>query len=133
MLRRLRPGGRRPLHAGPGSLAYPDHASDNYGDTDACSDADKLTDSQVAALQAAFDALDSDSKGYLNARDVRGATLISGMSVALNTTLVGAILYVWLIVNHRILVSGTVGLLTTAMQAAPDMAHSRAGQRAAAE
>ena len=56
MLRRLRPGGRRPLHAGPGSLAYPDHASDNYGDTDACSDADKLTDSQVAALQAAFDA-----------------------------------------------------------------------------
>ena len=61
------------------------------------------------------------------------ATLIGGMSVALNTTLVGAILYVWLIVNHRILVSGTVGLLTSAMQAAPDMAQSRAGQRAAAE
>lgn len=41
------------------------------------------------------------------------ATLISGMSVALNTTLVGAVLYVWLIVNYRLLASGTVDLLTT--------------------
>lgn len=40
------------------------------------------------------------------------ATLINGMSVALNTTLVGSILYVWLIVNHRILATGTVNLLT---------------------
>jgi len=47
------------------------------------------------------------------------ATLISGMSVALNTTLVGAILYVWLIVNHRILASGTVRLLTTVLQGPP--------------
>mgnify|MGYP002640903637 CR=1 FL=1 len=39
------------------------------------------------------------------------ATLIGGMSVALYTTLVGAILHVWLIVNHRMLVSGTVTLL----------------------
>ncbi|MEK9672946.1 MAG: MotA/TolQ/ExbB proton channel family protein [Rhodospirillaceae bacterium] len=44
------------------------------------------------------------------------ATLISGMSVALNTTLVGSILYVWLIVNHRILSTGTVNLLTQSMQ-----------------
>ena len=43
------------------------------------------------------------------------ATLISGMSVALNTTLVGSILYVWLIVNHRILATGTVRLLTTVL------------------
>ncbi len=43
------------------------------------------------------------------------ATLINGMSVALNTTLVGSVLYVWLIVNHRILASGTVRLLTAAM------------------
>lgn len=43
------------------------------------------------------------------------ATLISGMSVALNTTLVGAVLYVWLIVNYRLLASGTVDLLTAAI------------------
>lgn len=40
------------------------------------------------------------------------STLISGMSVALNTTLVGAVLYVWLIVNYRLLASGTIDLLT---------------------
>jgi len=44
------------------------------------------------------------------------STLISGMSVALNTTLVGAVLYVWLIVNHRLLAGGTVDLLTTALE-----------------
>ncbi len=39
------------------------------------------------------------------------ATLISGMSVALYTTLVGAVLYVWLTINHRILTSGSVNLI----------------------
>ncbi len=39
------------------------------------------------------------------------ATLIDGMSVALNTTLVGATLYLWLTVNYRILTSGTVSLI----------------------
>ena len=39
------------------------------------------------------------------------STLIDGMSVALNTTLVGSVLYVWLIVNYGILVSGTVDLI----------------------
>ena len=44
------------------------------------------------------------------------ATLISGMSVALNTTLVGAVLYVWLIINYRLLSSGTVELLTATLE-----------------
>ena len=39
------------------------------------------------------------------------ATLINGMSVALYTTLVGAVLYVWLTVNHRILTGGAVNLI----------------------
>ncbi len=39
------------------------------------------------------------------------ATLIDGMSVALNTTLIGAMLYLWLTVNYRILTSGTVSLI----------------------
>ncbi len=41
------------------------------------------------------------------------STLINGMSVALNTTLVGAVLYVWLIVNYGILTSGAVDLMTS--------------------
>ena len=40
------------------------------------------------------------------------ATLISGMSVAMYTTLAGSVLYVWLSVNHRILANGSVSLIT---------------------
>lgn len=43
------------------------------------------------------------------------SNLISGMSVALNTTLVGAVFYVWLIVNYRLLAGGTVDLLTATL------------------
>lgn len=41
------------------------------------------------------------------------STLIEGMSVALYTTLVGATLNVWLMVNYQVLATGTVNLLTT--------------------
>ena len=44
------------------------------------------------------------------------STLINGMSVAMYTTLVGAVLYLWLNINFRILVSGTVDLITTAIE-----------------
>lgn len=37
-------------------------------------------------------------------------TLIAGMSIALYTTLVGAVLHVWLMINHRLLVTGTSNL-----------------------
>lgn len=40
------------------------------------------------------------------------STLITGMSVALYTTLLGAVLSVWLTVNHRMLTTGTVDLLS---------------------
>ncbi len=38
------------------------------------------------------------------------ATLVAGMSIALYTTLVGAVLHVWLMVNHRLLATGTSDL-----------------------
>ena len=44
------------------------------------------------------------------------AKLILGMSIALYTTLVGAVLYLWLIVNHRMLASGTVNLINTIIE-----------------
>ena len=50
------------------------------------------------------------------------STLINGMSVALNKTLVGALLYVWLIVNYGILTSGTVDLIAAII----DMGEARA-------
>ena len=44
------------------------------------------------------------------------STLITGMSVALYTTLVGSLLNVWLMVNVRLLESGTVKLLTATIE-----------------
>ena len=42
--------------------------------------------------------------------------LISGMSVALHTTLVGAVLNIWLMVNYRLLEGGTVTLVTSIVE-----------------
>ncbi len=44
------------------------------------------------------------------------STLIDGMSVALHTTLVGSVLNVWLMVNYRLLESGTIRVLTQAVE-----------------
>jgi MotA/TolQ/ExbB proton channel family len=44
------------------------------------------------------------------------ASMITGMSVALYTTLVGAVLNLWLMANYRLLESGTVRLVTTIVE-----------------
>ncbi len=44
------------------------------------------------------------------------STLIQGMSIALYTTLVGAILNIWLLVNYRILATGTVSLINAVVE-----------------
>jgi hypothetical protein len=44
------------------------------------------------------------------------STLISGMSIALHTTLVGAILNIWLMINYRLLEGGTVTLATAIIE-----------------
>jgi MotA/TolQ/ExbB proton channel family len=44
------------------------------------------------------------------------STLISGMSVALYTTLVGSLLHIWLMVNVRLLEGGTVQLLSATIE-----------------
>ena len=40
------------------------------------------------------------------------STLISGMSTALYTTLIGAVLSIWLMINYHLLATGTVKLIT---------------------
>jgi hypothetical protein len=45
------------------------------------------------------------------------STLISGMSVALHTTLVGSLLHLWLMLNVRLLEGGSVKLLTATVEA----------------
>ena len=43
-------------------------------------------------------------------------TLVVGMSIALYTTLVGAVLHVWLMVNHRMLATGTSNLFNAIVE-----------------
>ncbi len=50
------------------------------------------------------------------------STLIQGMSTALYTTLIGAVLNVWLMANHQVLVGGTVKLLTALVELAENHA-----------
>jgi hypothetical protein len=52
------------------------------------------------------------------------STLIGGMSVALYTTLVGAILNIWLMTNYRLLESGTVTLVTAIVEEGERHAHA---------
>jgi hypothetical protein len=53
------------------------------------------------------------------------STLVSGMSTALYTTLVGAILNVWLMANHQLLAGGTVKLIAALVERAEDHARNR--------
>jgi len=52
------------------------------------------------------------------------STLIEGLSTALYTTLVGAVLNVWLMINYRILAGGTVKLINTLVEFGEE--HARA-------
>jgi hypothetical protein len=53
------------------------------------------------------------------------STLVSGMSTALYTTLVGAVLNVWLMANHQLLAGGTVKLIAALVERAEDHARNR--------
>lgn len=53
------------------------------------------------------------------------ATLIAGMSVALYTTLLGAVLNLWLTVNYRLLSTGTMNLLGAIVEAGELQSHAR--------
>ena len=44
------------------------------------------------------------------------STMVGGMAIALYTTLVGAVLYVWLTINYRILATGVVHLITATIE-----------------
>ena len=69
----------------------------------------------VIGFIIALSGVDPEAAGQVENVSAIVSTLINGMSVALNTTLVGAVLYIWLNVCYRILVSGTVDLIATAI------------------
>ena len=64
----------------------------------------------VVGFIVALSGIDPEVTG--NVREVAPmvSSLIDGMGIALYTTLVGAVLHIWLIVNHRMLATGTLHL-----------------------
>jgi hypothetical protein len=70
----------------------------------------------VIGFIIALSAVDPNAAGDVRAIGPMVSTLVGGMSVALYTTLVGAILNVWLMLNYRLLESGTVRLLAALVE-----------------
>ncbi len=70
----------------------------------------------VIGFMIALSGVNPDDAADISAIGPMVSTLISGMSIALTTTLVGAILNVWLMINYRLLESGTLRLLTTIVE-----------------
>jgi hypothetical protein len=70
----------------------------------------------VIGFIMALSGVDAQAAGDVDSIAPMVTTLIDGMSVALYTTLVGAVLNIWLMVNYRLLEGGTVTLLTTIVE-----------------
>ena len=70
----------------------------------------------VIGFIIALSGVDPDTAKNADSVATMVATLINGMSVALYTTLVGAVLHIWLIINYRILTSGTVDMIAAVIR-----------------
>jgi hypothetical protein len=70
----------------------------------------------VIGFIMALSGVDPQAAGQVESIAPMVTTLIDGMSVALYTTLVGAVLNIWLMVNYRLLEGGTVTLLTAIVE-----------------
>ena len=70
----------------------------------------------VIGFIVALSGVDPESVSSAEAVGPMVAKLIQGMSITLYSTLVGAVLYLWLIVNHRMLASETVNLINTIIE-----------------
>ena len=70
----------------------------------------------VLGFIIALSGVDPEHASDINAIGPMVSILISGMSTALYTTLIGAILNVWLMANHQLLAGGTVKLIAAILE-----------------
>lgn len=70
----------------------------------------------VVGFIIALSGVDPERASDVSAITPMVSTLIEGMSTALYTTLVGAILNVWLMINYQLLAAGTVKLITALVE-----------------
>ena len=70
----------------------------------------------VIGFIIALSGVDPENASDINAVTPMVSTLVEGMSTALYTTLVGAVLNVWLMTNYHVLTTGTVKLITALVE-----------------
>jgi MotA/TolQ/ExbB proton channel family len=70
----------------------------------------------VIGFIVALSGVQPDAAADVGAIGPMVSTLIGGMAIALHTTLVGSLLHLWLMVNVRLLESGTVRLLVATVE-----------------
>lgn len=78
----------------------------------------------VVGFIIALSGVDPKHASDVNAIAPMVSTLVRGMSTALYTTLVGAVLNVWLMANHHLLAGGTIKLLAALMESAEEHARN---------
>ncbi|MDA0652562.1 MAG: MotA/TolQ/ExbB proton channel family protein [Proteobacteria bacterium] len=76
----------------------------------------------VTGFIIALSGVDPKNASDINAVAPMVSTLVEGMSTALYTTLVGAVLNVWLMTNYHVLTTGTVKLITGLVELGEDHA-----------
>ncbi len=74
----------------------------------------------VIGFIIALSGVDPEQASDVNAVTPMVSTLIDGMSTALYTTLVGAVLNIWLLVNYHLLAGGTVKLIASLVELGED-------------
>ena len=70
----------------------------------------------VVGFIVALSGVEPDAAADVGAIGPMVSTLIAGMAIALHTTLVGSLLHLWLMVNVRLLESGTIRLLVATVE-----------------
>ena len=70
----------------------------------------------VIGFIIALGGIDAQQVADIAAVAPRVSTLIQGMSVALYTTLVGAVLHIWLVMCYQVLATGTVNLVNAIIE-----------------
>jgi biopolymer transport protein ExbB/TolQ len=70
----------------------------------------------VIGFIIALSGVDPETVGDVKAVGPMVSTLIQGMSVALYTTLVGAVLNIWLMINYQLLAGGTANLIASIVE-----------------
>lgn len=78
----------------------------------------------VVGFIIALSGVNAEAASDVDAIGPMVSTLIGGMSVALYTTLVGAVLNIWLMTNYRLLEGGTVTLVTAIVEEGERCAHA---------